>query len=270
MNTKRLKVFVSASTRGIGYSVAARFAREGCDIAICGRDTKRLEEARRKLTEINSCSNINVYLADLSDRTQQDELFRSLDQDGFHPDIYICNTGQPARTRLTELNREQWDTETEMIIGNAVFASKQFVTHMAENHFGRFIFISSTYAKSPGSHFLAGSIARGGLFVLSKAIVDQYASNGIASFVLCIGYVDTPLLRNMALGNDFDAPDPALTCSGNEWITKYSDWSTTIPSGRIASADELAEVIHFLSTPAAEYLNGSVLSFSGGLDKNLT
>ncbi len=105
---------------------------------------------------------------------------------------------------------------------------------------------------------------------MSKAIVDQYASNGIASFVLCIGYVDTPLLRNMALGNDFDAPDPALTCSGNEWITKYSDWSTTIPSGRIASADELAEVIHFLSTPAAEYLNGSVLSFSGGLDKNLT
>lgn len=160
-----------------------------------------------------------------------------------------------------------------MILTQAVFATQRFAPEMAKRGFGRFLFISSILAKYPGlmaPHYFLSCLARSALFALAKLIQAQYAGNGVAAFTLALGYVDTPLLRNMALGEPLDADAPPFAPGNAQpWRPKYDEWSASIPAGRIASAEELAEVVAFLVSPAADYLNGTVFSFAGGLDTSI-
>jgi NAD(P)-dependent dehydrogenase (short-subunit alcohol dehydrogenase family) len=98
---------------------------------------------------------------------------------------------------------------------------------------------------------------------------NEYSSQGVASFVICLGFVDTAMVRNMALGRPLDGPDPEVTGVA-PWTTKYEEWAGQIPAKRIASPAELAKLVEFLVSPEAEYLSGTVFSFSGGLDRGLT
>ena len=208
---------------------------------------------------------ILTIAGDLAQRGDQDRILGTLEAEDFRPNVFVCSCGQPATSRLASLERSHWDHDIEMILGQAVFAAKRFAPAMAETGYGRFIFVSSIYAKTPAAEAVTSSIARAGLFALSKSIASEYASSGVASFPLCLGYVDTPLLRNLALGRDHDMPEPP----DESWTARYEEWAAGIPAKRIASMREVSELVRFLVSPAASYLNGTVLAFSGGLDRCL-
>lgn len=264
-----LRAYVSAGSRGLALEIARRLAQSGAEVALSSRCATRLEAARGEiLRSKQDAKKVLTIPGDLSRAEDQDRILAALDSAGFLPDVFVCSAGQPKNARLDSLARADWEHDVEMILGQAVFAAKKFVPAMAERGYGRLIFISSTHAKYPHREFLTSSVARAGLFALSKAVVDEYASQGVASFVICLGYVDTPLLRNMALDRDFDGPAP-IAGTTVPWSGRYEEWATEIPAKRIASPTELAKLVAFLVSPEAEYLNGTVLSFSGGLDRGI-
>jgi 3-oxoacyl-[acyl-carrier protein] reductase len=260
-----LRAYVSASSRGLALDIARELASRGAQIALSSRNAEHLEAARSTVAVEAPRARILTVTGDLSRQEDQERILDTLEAEDFRPNVFVCSCGQPAPSRLASVERSQWMQDVEMILGQAVFAAKRFAPAMAEAGFGRFIFISSVYAKTPSAEAITSSIARAGLLALSKAIVTDYAQYGIASFPLCLGFVDTPLLRNMAVGRDYDAPEPPTKC----WTNKYDDWAADIPAKRIASMREVSELVRFLVSPAASYMNGTVLDFSGGLDRCL-
>ena len=267
---KGLNVYISAASRGVAFEIARRMARAGANIAISSRSEARLEIARNKLQ--NDFPDVTILLVpgDLSKAEDQEKIFDALAEQGFHPDVFVCSAGQPDDASISSVSRSQWRHDQEMILGQAIFASQRFVPSMVEKGYGRIIFISTSFAKMPDHTYVTSSMSRAGLFALSRAITTQYASKGIASFVVCLGFVNSPLLRNMALGREADAPDPAFEYTTSQpWLDKYEQWAQTIPARKIGSPEELAEAVYFLTSPAADYLNGSVMNFGGGLDKTL-
>lgn len=263
-----LNAYVSASSRGLALEMARQLAVGGANIALSGRNKAHLEGAGAVIRQAAPGTRVVTVRGDLSCVEDQERILDALDAEAFRPDVFICSCGQPAESRLASLERVQWKHDVEMILGQAVFAAKRFAPAMAGAGYGRFVFISSIYAKTPNAGSVTSSIARAGLFALSKAIVSEYAGRGVAAFPLCLGYIDTPMLRNMALGGEFDDPEPMLQ-NPPAWAAKYDEWAAAIPSKRIASMQELAEMVRFLVSPAAGYLNGTVLSYSGGLDQCL-
>lgn len=263
-----LKVYVSASSRGLGFAIALRLAKGGADVALSSRDRSHVEGARLRI--LTECPNVRVlaFEGDVGDPTDQERIMSELDTADFRPDVFVSNCGQPADDGLAAITRAGWRHDVGMMLDQAVFSAQRFVPEMARRGYGRMILISSIYAKAPVATAVASSVARAGLLALSKTLVAEYAEHGVASFPLCLGYVDTPLLRNMALELPFDAPDPA-SVGDPKWLAKYEQWAGGIPARRIATPEELAELVAFLVTPAAEYLNGTVFSFAGGLDKGL-
>jgi 3-oxoacyl-[acyl-carrier protein] reductase len=260
------KAYVSASSRGLAFDIAKRLAREGVAVALSSRDAAHLNAARDRILREVPGAVVVTLQGDLSVRTDQQRILDELGERDFLPDIFVCSSGQPPDVQIPSLCRQRWDYDVEMILGQATFAAQRFAPEMARRNYGRVLFISSTVAKMPGRHFLTSSVTRAGLVALSKAMVEEYGSSGVATFVLCLGYVDTPLLRNMALGREFDAPDPALEAEVQlKWKTRYEEWSKKIPAGRVGKTEELADLVLFLASPAAEYLSGSVLDFAGGL-----
>ena len=254
--------------RRLAFEIARHLAVGGGEVALSSRDASRLATAKAEILSARQDAKVLTIAGDLSTPADQQKMQAALDAAGFSPDVFVCSSGQPGNTRLASLTRAAWEHDLEMMLGHAVFAAQKFVPKMAERGYGRLIFVSSTYAKTPRKSFITSSVARAGLFALSKAIVDEYAGSGVASFVICMGHVDTPLLRNMAMGREFDSPDPSASAS-DSWLGKYDEWASQIPAGRIGSPAELAKLVTFLISPEADYLCGNVLSFSGGLDREL-
>jgi len=264
-----LNVYVSAGSRGLALQIASRLARDGANVALSSRRAENLESAKEALLEDNPETKVITLTGDLSSPDDQERILDALDERDFVPDVFVCSAGQPTDVRVDSITREQWNHDMEMILGQAVFAARRFAPAMAEQGYGRFIFVSSTYAKTPDETFITSSIPRAGLFALSQAITAQYASQGVASFPLCLGFVDTPLLRTFALGREPEASDPAESSSEEEWGSKFAEWAEEIPAQRIGSPEDLAELVAFLTSPAASYLSGTTMSFSGGMDKTL-
>lgn len=261
-----LRVYVSASSRGLAFEIARRFARDGACIALSSHSISHLDAARKIILTESPHAQVVTIQGDIGSADDQGKILALLDREGFSPDVFVCSSGHPKEGRLATLSRADWASELEMILGHAVFASQRFAPAMAERGFGRLIFLSSLYAKAPNHDFFISSLARSSLFALSKMVGSEYADRGVAAFVVCLGFIDTPLLRNRALGRPHDDPEPEATFL-ESWSAKYGKWTDEIPAKRIASPSELAQFINFLTSAEAEYLNGNVFSFSGGMDK---
>jgi 3-oxoacyl-[acyl-carrier protein] reductase len=263
-----LNAYISASSRGLAFEIARELVAGGANVALSSRSIAHLDAARAVILAEAPQASVLTIQGDLSSVEDQQRILASLDSNGFQPDIFVCSAGNPKNLQLSSLSRGGWESDLQMILGQAVFATQKFAPTMAERGYGRLIFLSSSYAKTPSHNYFMSSLARSALFALSKMAADEYASRGLASFVVPLGFIDTPTLRNMALGRPLDAPDPeaAMTAS---WAAKYEEWATEIPAKRIALPTELAKLVAFLVSPEAEYLNGAVLSFSGGLDRGL-
>lgn len=265
----RLSVYVSAASRGVGLAIARRLAGSADRVAISSRGNyldDALVQLRREFPKVDFVG----AQGDLSTAEGQDAILAQLASASFSPDIFVCNAGHPKRASLEELSREAWGQGMEMILGQAVFATQRFAPMMAARGFGRFIYMSSIHAKTPRAlppEFLTTALARSALFALAKSVQRQYIQHGVAAFSVGLGYVDTPMLRNAAAGRPIDGPTPVASAGQPApWQQTYDEWAKSIPAGRIASCEELAEVVAFLTSPAADYLNGQVLQFSGGMD----
>ena len=263
-----LNAYVSASSRGVAFEIARQLAMGGANVALSSRSAVHLAAARSAILADAPKTRILTIQGELSSVEDQQRTLQTLDSEGFVPDIFVCNAGHPKTRHLSSLSREEWGCDLEMILGQATFAAQKFAPAMADRGFGRLVFLSSIYAKTPNRDYFMSSLARSGLFALSKMVGDEYADRGVASFVVCLGFVDTAMVRNLALGRSQDAPDPEAEVAA-AWTSKYEEWSAEIPAKRIASPTELGKLVAFLASPEAEYLNGTVLSFSGGLDRGL-
>ena len=264
-----LNAYVSASSRGLAFEIARGLAAGGANIALSSRSADRLDVARRKIVEESPSVRVLTVPGDLCRVDEQERILAFLDSNGFVPDVFVCNAGHPRNRRLSSLSRPDWESDLEMILGHAVFTTRKLAPAMAERGFGRIILLSSIYAKTPSPDYFMSSLSRAGLFTLSKIVGEEYASRGLASFVVCLGFVDTPMVRNLALERPLDAPDPESPAVHASWNAKYEEWAAEIPAKRIASPGELSRLVAFLVSPEAEYLNGTVFSFSGGLDRGL-
>lgn len=263
-----IKAYVSASSRGVGFEIARQLAQSGANLALSSRDSAHLDAARSAILEETPSVQVLTAEGNLANRVDQESILATLDSYDFAPDVFVCCAGHPKNRYLSTLSRPDWESDMEMVLGQAVFAAQKFAPAMAERGFGRLIFLSSIYAKTPQRDYFMSSLARSGLFALSKMVGEEYADRGVASFVVCLGFIDTPMVRNLAIGRPQDAPAPGAETAG-AWAAKYDEWAADIPAKRIASPAELAKFVAFLTTPEAEYLNGTVFSFSGGLDRSL-
>lgn len=262
-------VYVSAASRGLGLAIAQRIALSAGRLAISSRGN-HLDEALELLRRENPVAEIIGVRGDLSTAEGQEAILGQLADAAFEPDVFVCNAGHPERATIEELSRESWGHGMEMILGQALFATQRFLPGMAKRGFGRLIYISSIHAKVPRAlppEFLTTALARSALFALVKSVQQKYIRRGVAAFSVGLGYVDTPMLRNAATGRPIDGPPPDVAQGqAAPWQATYEEWAETIPAGRIASSQELAEVVAFLTSPAADYLNGQILHFSGGMD----
>ncbi len=146
---------------------------------------------------------------------------------------------------LTTMSDADWDQMIKVHLYGVFYGCRAALRHFQPRRSGVIVNISSVLGLRPSSAAAHYSVAKAGIIALTKSVAEEVAPFGIRANAVCPGWVDTPLL------SDFD--DQARQIIRNR-----------VPMGRLATAEEIAELVRFLSGPESSYCTGEVHSAGGG------
>jgi NAD(P)-dependent dehydrogenase (short-subunit alcohol dehydrogenase family) len=240
--------FVTGGSRGIGAEVVKLLVAAGHDVAFTYATRRDLAdavvaEAARIAVDRRCCG----YELDVSDSAAVERVGEQVLQDFGTVDVVVLNAGVNRPGLAVSMTDEDWRRVIEVNLTGSFFVCRQFLPAFLDKRKGRFILISSLAMN--GMTGLANYAAsKAGLIGLSSTLAKEYGRKGITSNVLCLGFFDTDMTRELM----------------PERLTKW--WSELSPVGRIGKVSEIVQAILYLSSDAAAFTNGTTLSLTGGLD----
>ena len=233
-----------ASLRGIGWATAKRFAGEGARIVILDLDAAAAEQAARAI------GLVHLGLAcDVRDEAACQSAVQKVLETFGQVDILINNAGVSQSHRLMDSTQDDYDLVMDVSVRGAYNMSRAVVPAMRTRKSGAIVCMGSVAAQRGGG-ILGGphySAAKGAIQALAKAMARELAADGIRSNAIAPGMADTELL----VGKIDDA--------GKRRVAE------SIPLGRLASANDIANACLFLASDQSAYITGVVLDVSGGL-----
>ena len=146
---------------------------------------------------------------------------------------------------LVGMTDDAWDKMIRTHLYGVFHGTRAALAHMTPRRTGSIINISSILGLRPSASAPHYSVAKAGIIALTHATANEVSQFGVRVNAVCPGYTDTPLLAHFS-------------------ETMRGAIVSQIGMGRMGTADEIAEVIAFLASPAASYCTGDVFSASGG------
>ena len=258
LNLNNKYALVCGSTAGIGKATALALANEGAKVTLVARNRDKLKEV---LSELPNSENHSFIVADFSNpRDLQEQVIMFIEKHhGFH--ILINNSGGPRSGDILNASLEEFDNAfTQHLKCNHVLA-QAVIPFMKEEGFGRIVNIISTSVKEPIPGLGVSNTIRGAVGNWSKTLSVELGSFGITVNNVLPGFTETERLTEII---KIKANNEGTTVEEMTEIMKnYS------PAKRFAKPDETANVITFLASKAASYVNGINVPVDGGRTKSL-
>ena len=243
-------VIITGGAGHLGRSVACWWAKPGTQVVLIDRDAERLDKSRSDLTPLGA--GLTVIAADVtvSDEIEAAAASLPLSLWSSPPSLVLAHavSGKGAGSksaRLGDLDHNQWRDVLDVNLTSVVFTIQAFLPFMKRAGGGRIVLVSSTAG-------LAASPTAALSYSVSKAAIA--ALPGLLALELALSQV---LINAVAPGKFFnpDWPDDP------EKVKRYE---SSVPLGRLASADEVAALIGFLSSSANTYVTGQTILQDGG------
>ncbi len=248
---------VTGSTSGIGKAVAEGLAAAGCNVLLNGFGDADKIEAQRADLEKRHGVQAAYSGADLTDVAAIDELF-ALATDSFGGvDIVVNNAGVQHVSPIEEFPVAKWDLIIALNLSAAFHTSRLAFPHMKQKGWGRIINIASAHALVASPFKSAYVAAKHGILGLTKTSALEGATHGIRVNAICPGYVHTPLVDGQ-----IDDTAKARGLSREEVINDVL--LAAQPTKEFVKVEDIAGMVQFLISDAANQINGAALSIDGG------
>jgi 3-oxoacyl-[acyl-carrier protein] reductase len=261
LGLKNRVAIVCAASQGLGKAAATAFAREGARVVIASRDKRRLATAAHEIASGAAETEVLPVVADVTKAAHIRRLVASTVKRFGRVDVLVVNAGGPPVGNFMDLPDGKWEDGIELTLLSAVRLIREVLPHMRQGGWGRVIAITSIAAKQPVDDLIISSALRPGVVGLLKVLANRYGKEGILFNAVAPGFILTARQREIS-----EARSRETGRSVEEYIT---DVGKTIPIGRMGDPDELANVIAFLGSERASYINGATISVDGGLSKGL-
>jgi len=245
---------VTGASQGIGRATAIALARGGADIVGTYRPQAGAEEsasARETVAAVEALGRrCRLVEADAGDPAAA-EFAAGIARDELGGlDIWVNNAARMLVRPFLETTDEDWSSLLGSNVLGYVYGCRAAIRHMLGAGGGRIVNVTSVAHLQPLSDLAAYCTAKGAVRALTQTLAVEYGARGISVNALAPGATDTPL--------NVKAYTPHVRATYEE----------RIPLGRIASPDEIAEAVVFLTTAAARYVNGAELVCDGGFILN--
>jgi len=236
---------VTGSSRGIGRAIALALADAGADVVVNYRTNETA--AREVVAEIEARSSRAVCVqADVSVAADVERLISNTLETFGRIDVLVNNAGFVRDKFLAFMSEADWDTVIDTNLKGAFLCTKLVSKQMVKQKAGKIINISSDAGLLGDMMRVNYSAAKAGLLGMTKAAARELAGRGITVNAVAPGLIDTDLTADMK-------------------ENRRQQLLQAIPVGRFGTPEEVAAVVVFLASSAADYLTGQVISVDGGL-----
>lgn len=237
---------VTGCSRGIGMSIAIALAEAGADII--GVSHSMPSHGSEIETAVQAAGKkFYPYAADFSDRDALYNFLNKVKQDHPRIDILVNNAGNIMRKPIAEHPDDYWDKIIDINLNSQFIITRELGKRMLEQESGKIIFTCSLLSFQGGITVPGYAASKGAISSLLKAFANEWAAHGINVNGIAPGYIATD---NTAQLRD-DAGRSAAILS-------------RIPANRWGTPEDLAGAYIFLSSPASDYMNGSIITVDGG------
>lgn len=238
-------VLITGSSRGIGRSIACKFAENGYNVVLnCSGGKDELDASVSALRVHNK--NIVGIMADVSDYEQVERMFQAIPPH-FGPVSVLVNNAAVSHVGLfTDMTPAQWRRVVEVNLLSALNCCHLAVPGMVRRRRGAIINISSVWGCAGASCEAVYAASKGGLNSFTKSLAKELALSGVRVNAIACGVVDTRM-------NDFLSE------------AEKEELAAGIPLGRFARAEEIADAAYFLSSWKSAYITGQILAVNGGM-----
>ena len=251
---------VAAASRGLGRATALALSREGCTVAVCGRDPKKIR-ASAEFIEHETGGRVLAVTADVSLRADCERFIGETVSAFGRLDILVTNTGGPPAGNFEATEGVEWDRAFSGLLSNVVNLVRAAAPHMKQAKWGRILNIASLSVKQPIDNLVLSNTFRPAIAGLSKSLSKELGPHGILVNTLCPGYTRTDRLEELA--------DERVKRAGITTDQYYESLGKVVPLGRIAEPEEFANVAAFLCSERASYVSGIALAVDGGASVGL-
>ena len=240
---------VTGGNSGIGLGIALKLNDEGASGFIVGRNTQTLEAASQALS-----GNFSPIQCDVTDQSELDSLFSSVEQKMGKLDILVVNAGgaigQGSIQPFEQFDEATFDAMTALNFKSVFFTIQKALPYLNDN--ASIILISSIaiHKGFPGMSVYATS--KVAVRSLAKTLSVELMSRGIRVNVVSPGTIDTPVFDKLGL------PAEAV----EQVKAQFTD---QIPLGRIGLPTEIGSVVAFLASPEASFIIGEEIIVDGGV-----
>lgn len=243
---------VTGSTSGIGLETARLLAAEGASVAICGRNSARVEHARE---DVGAALGI---VADLSEPDAPDRLVAETEESLGPVQCLVNNVGDAYQASFEELTDRQWDELWQLNVMSYIRCIRAVLPGMRADG-GVIVNVSSTAGKRPSTGMPNYSVTKAAVLSISRLVADVYAKDGIR----CNAVAPGPTATDAWLADGGLADQQAKrTSKTREEVMRAVGAGR--PLGRLAEPEEIASVIAFLCSDRASYVTGAAWSADGG------
>jgi NAD(P)-dependent dehydrogenase (short-subunit alcohol dehydrogenase family) len=237
---ENMTALVTGATSGIEHAVSASLGQEGARLLLTGRKA-----------QLDGAQPGDAYVAgDLNDETFVITLARRASETFGTVDAVVINHGLQVSSPLTEMDYADAKAVLHSNLLSAFLVMKHFAPLMPEAG-GSFVCVSSRLGMVGKSDEVLYSAAKGGLIMLARGAAIEWASRNIRVNVVAPGLTATPVIEAAIQRR----PDPQAYRRQRE---------ESIPLQRLATPEEVASAILFLTSPESSYITGAVLPVDGG------
>lgn len=237
---------VTGCSSGIGMDIAIALAQSGADII--GVSSKLPFSGSEVALAVEAAGKkFYPYQADFSKRESLYLFLNKVKVDHPRIDILINNAGHIMREPAATHSDEYWDTIMDINLNSQFIITREIGKRMVEQKAGKIVFTCSLLTFQGGINVPGYAASKGALSSLLKAFANEWASSGVNVNGVAPGYIATN--NTSALRADQERNSAILA---------------RIPAKRWGETSDMAGAFVFLSSPASDYINGTIITVDGG------
>lgn len=235
---------ITGGNSGIGLETARTFVDEGARVAVVGRDRDKLDEVREELGDPH-----RTYNADVREVSELEDVFNDVANRFDGLDALFANAGVTRPCPFEDVDEDHLDRQMAINFKGTFFTVQKALPHVNED--GSVVITTSNLNQMGMEGMSVYSASKAALRSLVRTLTAELSPEGIRVNAVSPGPVETPLYEK------FDLPEDDL-----EGMKK--EIAGDVPLKRFAEPEEVAEVVTFLASDKASYMQGEEVVVDGG------
>jgi len=254
------KAVVTGASAGIGKAVTRALAREGVDVAVCARRKEPLDQAAAEIAKETGRKIVPIP-ADLTKAGDAEKFVKQAHAALGRIDILVNNAGSAPGGVIEHLTEEEWASALQLKFMGYVRCMKHVLPIMQKQKKGRVVNVIGNDGVKVSYWEIAPGAANAAGQNLTVSLASQYGKDNISFVCVNPGPVRTERWTGLVQAM---ARDMNLSFEEADKLAPSS-----IPLGRIAESEEVADLVTFLASDRAFFVNGTMIEIDGGQEKSL-